>query len=157
MSIRSIGVVGAGTMGNGITQACAATGLRVTMIDVSDSAVDRGMKTISASLDRLAAKRKLDERPWSTKNSPSSSSSASKPSTTIATRPARCSPPWLSCRKPPSPPRLNSPPIQSVSRAKSLVSAKTPKVSESTKRSTGIKVPDVPTLVIILKNDVKVI
>ena len=37
-SIRNIGVIGAGTMGNGIAQACAVAGLTVTMIDINDEA-----------------------------------------------------------------------------------------------------------------------
>lgn len=54
-----IGVVGAGTMGNGIAQVCAAAGMKVTMIDVSDTALQRGMTSIARSLDRLVAKEKL--------------------------------------------------------------------------------------------------
>ncbi len=59
MSIQTIGVIGAGTMGNGIAQACATAGLRVTMIDVSDAAVQRGLATIGTSLERLVNKGKL--------------------------------------------------------------------------------------------------
>ena len=59
MSIQTIGVIGAGTMGNGIAQCCAAAGLRVTMIDVSEAAVQRGLATIGTSLDRLVKKDKL--------------------------------------------------------------------------------------------------
>ena len=36
--IETIGIIGAGTMGNGIAQVCAAAGLQVTMIDISDAA-----------------------------------------------------------------------------------------------------------------------
>jgi 3-hydroxybutyryl-CoA dehydrogenase len=54
-----IGIVGAGTMGNGIAQVCAAAGMKVTMIDVSDEALKRGMTSISRNLDRLVAKDKL--------------------------------------------------------------------------------------------------
>ena len=60
-AIRKIGVIGAGTMGNGIAQACAVAGLPVTMIDISDEAVQRGTKTIAGSLDRLVKKDKLTE------------------------------------------------------------------------------------------------
>ncbi|MDE2604748.1 MAG: 3-hydroxybutyryl-CoA dehydrogenase [Burkholderiales bacterium] len=60
-SIRKIGVIGAGTMGNGIAQACAVAGLPVTMLDISDEAVQRGLKTLSGSLDRLVKKDKLSE------------------------------------------------------------------------------------------------
>jgi 3-hydroxybutyryl-CoA dehydrogenase len=54
-----IGVVGAGTMGNGIAQVCAAAGLKVTMVDINDAAIKRGMDTIGRNLDRLVAKDKL--------------------------------------------------------------------------------------------------
>jgi 3-hydroxybutyryl-CoA dehydrogenase len=60
-SIRKIGVIGAGTMGNGIAQACAVAGLPVTMVDISDEAVQRGVKSLSGSLDRLVKKDKLSE------------------------------------------------------------------------------------------------
>ena len=59
MDIRSIGVVGAGTMGNGIAQACAVAGIPVVMTDVAQAALDRGMKTIDGSLERLVKKDKL--------------------------------------------------------------------------------------------------
>jgi 3-hydroxybutyryl-CoA dehydrogenase len=59
MEIRSIGVVGAGTMGNGIAQACAVAGIPVVMTDVAQAALDRGMKTIDGSLERLVKKDKL--------------------------------------------------------------------------------------------------
>jgi 3-hydroxybutyryl-CoA dehydrogenase len=59
MNIERIGVIGAGTMGNGIAQVCATAGLQVVMVDVSDEAVQRGVKTLSGSLDRLVKKEKL--------------------------------------------------------------------------------------------------
>ena len=59
MSIERIAVIGAGTMGNGIAQACAVSGLPVTMIDIHDAAVQRGIATLSGSLDRLVKKDKL--------------------------------------------------------------------------------------------------
>src|SRR5688572_5153852 len=58
-AIESVGVVGAGTMGNGIAQACAVTGMRTVMIDVSDAALKKGSGAIAASLDRLVKKEKL--------------------------------------------------------------------------------------------------
>ena len=58
-SIQTVGVIGAGTMGNGIAQACAVSGIRVVMIDVAQAAVDRGLATIGGSLDRLIKKEKL--------------------------------------------------------------------------------------------------
>ena len=59
MSITRIGVIGAGTMGNGIAQICAVGGLQVTMVDINDAAVQRGLKTISDSLERLVRKEKM--------------------------------------------------------------------------------------------------
>lgn len=59
MNMKTIGVIGAGTMGNGIAQVCAVAGLNVTMVDVSDAAVQRGIDTLSGSLDRLVKKDKL--------------------------------------------------------------------------------------------------
>jgi 3-hydroxybutyryl-CoA dehydrogenase len=59
MNIQTIGVIGAGTMGNGIAQACAVSGLDVVMVDISDAAVQRGLATVSSSLDRLVKKDKL--------------------------------------------------------------------------------------------------
>ena len=59
MFVGKIGVVGAGTMGNGIAQACAVAGLDVVMMDIGDAQVQRGLATISGSLDRLVKKEKL--------------------------------------------------------------------------------------------------
>src|SRR5258708_37950083 len=57
--IEQVGIIGAGTMGNGIAQVCAAAGLDVTMVDISEAAVARGLATVSRSLDRLVKKEKL--------------------------------------------------------------------------------------------------
>ncbi len=59
MNITTIGVVGAGTMGNGIAQACAVSGIDVVMIDVDDAAVQRGLGSVAGSLERLVRKDKL--------------------------------------------------------------------------------------------------
>lgn len=59
MAISKIGVVGAGTMGNGITQAFAVAGLDVVMMDIGEPQVQRGLATIGASLDRLIKKEKM--------------------------------------------------------------------------------------------------
>ena len=59
MSIQSVGVIGAGTMGNGIAQVCAVAGLDVVMVDINDAAVQRGLEQISKSLDRLVKKETL--------------------------------------------------------------------------------------------------
>jgi 3-hydroxybutyryl-CoA dehydrogenase len=57
--IETLGIIGAGTMGNGIAQVCAAAGVPVTMIDISDAAVARGLAAVGSSLDRLVKKEKL--------------------------------------------------------------------------------------------------
>ena len=57
--IRSIGIIGAGTMGNGIAQACAVSGVDVMMVDISDAAVAKGVANVASSLDRLIKKDKL--------------------------------------------------------------------------------------------------
>jgi 3-hydroxybutyryl-CoA dehydrogenase len=59
VAIQIVGIIGAGTMGNGIAQACAAAGLSAIMLDVDEAAVGRGVKTISGSLDRLVKKDKM--------------------------------------------------------------------------------------------------
>ncbi|MGA0570320.1 3-hydroxybutyryl-CoA dehydrogenase [Variovorax sp. VNK109] len=61
MSIQTVGIIGAGTMGNGIAQACAVSGLQVVMVDISDAAVAKGVATVSGSLDRLIKKEKITE------------------------------------------------------------------------------------------------
>ena len=61
MAIQVVGIVGAGTMGNGIAQACAVVGLDVVMVDISDAAVQKGIATVAGSLDRLIKKEKLTE------------------------------------------------------------------------------------------------
>jgi 3-hydroxybutyryl-CoA dehydrogenase len=58
-SITTVGIIGAGTMGNGIAQACAVSGIRVVMVDISDAAVAKGVATVSGSLDRLVKKEKI--------------------------------------------------------------------------------------------------
>ncbi|MBE7524173.1 MAG: 3-hydroxybutyryl-CoA dehydrogenase [Burkholderiales bacterium] len=57
--LKTVGVIGAGTMGNGIAQACAVAGIGAVMIDVSDAALERGRSAIAGSLDRLVKKEKL--------------------------------------------------------------------------------------------------
>lgn len=59
MAIQTVGIVGAGTMGNGIAQACAVSGINVVMVDISDAAVQKGLATVSGSLDRLIKKEKI--------------------------------------------------------------------------------------------------
>ncbi|HLG83349.1 MAG TPA: 3-hydroxybutyryl-CoA dehydrogenase [Bradyrhizobium sp.] len=57
--IETLGIIGAGTMGNGIAQISAAAGLNVTMVDISDAAVARGLAAVGSSLDRLVKKEKM--------------------------------------------------------------------------------------------------
>ena len=59
MATRTIGLVGAGTMGSGIAQAGALSGYDVTMQDISDKQVATGIKGITKSLERLAAREKI--------------------------------------------------------------------------------------------------
>ena len=61
MNIQTVGIVGAGTMGNGIAQACAVSGLKVVMVDIAEAAVAKGLSTVAASLDRLVKKEKISE------------------------------------------------------------------------------------------------
>ena len=56
MAIKTIGVIGAGTMGSGIAQAFSAKGFSVVLQDVSNAALEKGVATISNSLDRLIKK-----------------------------------------------------------------------------------------------------
>ncbi len=55
-----LGVVGAGTMGNGIAHACARAGFEVMVYEVSEAALERGLATIRTNLDREAAKGRID-------------------------------------------------------------------------------------------------
>ena len=59
MEIQKVGIVGAGIMGNGIAQACASAGLDVIMVDINQAAIDKGIESISSSLERLVKKEKL--------------------------------------------------------------------------------------------------
>lgn len=61
MNIKHIAVIGSGTMGNGITHVFAQHGFKVSMIDISQQALDRGLKTIISNLDRQVAKATLDQ------------------------------------------------------------------------------------------------
>ena len=58
-TIQKVGIIGAGTMGNGIAQACAVSGIDVVMVDVADAAVARGVAAITGSLERLRKKDKI--------------------------------------------------------------------------------------------------
>src|SRR6476620_7321577 len=58
---NKIGVIGAGTMGNGIAQTAANAGFDVVMCDVSQEFVDRGLANVSKSLDRFVKKETITE------------------------------------------------------------------------------------------------
>lgn len=61
MNLQNIGVIGAGTMGNGIAQVCAVAGFNVTLIDIADSALQKALATVGKNLDRQVAKGTLSE------------------------------------------------------------------------------------------------
>ena len=61
MEIQSVGVVGAGQMGNGIAQVCAMEGLSVVLTDVSSKALEKAQATIANSLARLVKKGQLSD------------------------------------------------------------------------------------------------
>lgn len=58
MNIQTIGIIGAGQMGNGIAQVCAVAGLDVIMRDINDAAVQRGIAAITSNLERAVSKGK---------------------------------------------------------------------------------------------------
>ncbi|WP_229014014.1 3-hydroxybutyryl-CoA dehydrogenase [Paraburkholderia gardini] len=60
MKIETVGIVGAGTMGNGIAQTVAMGGLRAVMIDIHETALEAGLATLAGSLERLVSKGKID-------------------------------------------------------------------------------------------------
>ncbi len=61
MEISKIGVVGSGQMGNGIAQVAACSGFEVIMVDIEQSYLERGMKAIRDSLERLVRKDRMTE------------------------------------------------------------------------------------------------
>ena len=61
MDIKTIGIIGAGTMGGGITQVAATSGLEVLVHDVGQEYLDRGLKTIEKSVSKLIEKGKITE------------------------------------------------------------------------------------------------
>ena len=60
--MKTIAVIGAGTMGNGIAHTFAQCGFTVKLIDVSEKSLDRGMATIAGNLDRMVAKGTITEQ-----------------------------------------------------------------------------------------------
>jgi len=61
MTIEHIAIIGAGQMGNGIAQVSSCAGYKVTMIDIKQEFVEKGMLTIEKSLSKLVAKGRMTE------------------------------------------------------------------------------------------------
>ena len=61
MTIHSIGVVGSGQMGNGISQVAACSGFNVTMVDINERFLESGIAAITNSLGRLVSKQKMSQ------------------------------------------------------------------------------------------------
>lgn len=59
--MKNIAVIGSGTMGNGIAHVFAQFGYKVSLIDISQASLDKGMATISKNLDRQVAKEAISE------------------------------------------------------------------------------------------------
>ncbi|NER17593.1 3-hydroxybutyryl-CoA dehydrogenase [Spongiivirga citrea] len=59
--MKNIAVIGAGTMGNGIAHTFAQKGFKVSLIDISPEALERGLGTIAKNLDRMIVKEKISE------------------------------------------------------------------------------------------------
>jgi 3-hydroxybutyryl-CoA dehydrogenase len=59
--MKNVAVIGAGTMGNGIAHVFAQFGYRVSLIDISQASLDKGMSTIAKNLDRQVAKEAITE------------------------------------------------------------------------------------------------
>lgn len=61
MEIEHIAIIGAGQMGNGIAQVSSCAGYKVTMIDIKEEFLEKGMNTINNSLNKLVSKGKMSE------------------------------------------------------------------------------------------------
>jgi 3-hydroxybutyryl-CoA dehydrogenase len=59
MEIRTVGVIGAGTMGNGVAHVVARSGLNVVLVEAQQAALDRGLQTINKNLEREVTKNKI--------------------------------------------------------------------------------------------------
>lgn len=60
--MKKVAVIGAGTMGNGIAHVFAQKGFEVSLVDISQAALDKGMATIDKNLDRMVKKEKISEQ-----------------------------------------------------------------------------------------------
>ena len=59
--MEQVAVIGSGTMGNGIAHVFAQSGFKVNLVDISQDALNKALKTIEKNLDRMLAKDKIDE------------------------------------------------------------------------------------------------
>ncbi len=59
--MNKIGVIGAGTMGNGIAHVCALSGFETILMDIKDEFIDRGLSTISKNMERQVQKEKISQ------------------------------------------------------------------------------------------------
>ena len=59
--MKTIAVIGAGTMGNGIAHVFAQNGFKVNLIDISQESLDKGLATIAKNLDRMLAKERITQ------------------------------------------------------------------------------------------------
>jgi 3-hydroxybutyryl-CoA dehydrogenase len=59
--IRTIGIVGAGQMGNGIAHVCAVAGMEVRLHDISEERIHQGLATINGNLARQVSKGAIDD------------------------------------------------------------------------------------------------
>ncbi|MDN3618997.1 3-hydroxybutyryl-CoA dehydrogenase [Polaribacter undariae] len=59
--MKNIAIIGAGTMGNGIAHTFAQFNYNVSLIDISEASLEKGMNTIAKNLDRMVAKEKISE------------------------------------------------------------------------------------------------
>lgn len=59
--MKNVAVIGAGTMGNGIAHTFAQSGFNVQLIDISETALQKGIDTITKNLDRMVAKERITE------------------------------------------------------------------------------------------------
>lgn len=59
VDVRSVGIIGAGTMGGGIAMACAAAGISVVLLDVSEAAVQKGMAVVASNWERSVKRGSL--------------------------------------------------------------------------------------------------
>ena len=62
MGVGRIGVLGAGQMGAGIAQVASCSGYPVTMVDINEDALDRGMDSIRSSLQRIVSKGHMEQK-----------------------------------------------------------------------------------------------